>query len=126
MAGRRADRIAVRIQEEVTRLLREGVPDSRVGNVSVIGVSVNDDLTLAIIRWLPFGGIGDRDSIAAGLKAVAPQLRGPVGRSLGIRHSPELRFELDRNVEYAARIDDLFAQIRKPDPAPEPGEDADS
>lgn len=120
MAGRRADRVAVRIQEEVTRLLREGVSDPRVGNVSIIGVSVNDDLTLAIIRWLPFGGSGDRATIAAGLKAVAPMLRGPVGRSLGIRHSPELRFELDRNVEYAAHMDDLFAQLRRDRPAPPP------
>lgn len=116
MAGRRADRIAVRVQEEVTRLLREGVPDPRVGNVSVIGVSVNDDLSVAIIRWLPFGGIGNRVAIAEGLKAVAPMLRGPVGRALGIRHSPELRFELDKNVEYAAHIDDLFARLDVPPP----------
>lgn len=114
MAGRRADRIAVRVQEEVTRLLRQGVPDPRVGNISVVGVSVNDDLTLATIRWLPFGGVGDRKAIAEGLKLVAPYLRGPVGRALGIRHSPELRFEVDRNVEYAARMDDLFASLPKP------------
>ena len=119
MAARRADRIAIRVQEEVTRLLRHGVPDPRVGNISVIGVSVNDDLTLATIRWLPFGGIGDRKAIAEGLKAVAPLLRGPVGRSLGIRHSPELRFELDRNVEYAARIDELFANLPKPSEDPD-------
>jgi ribosome-binding factor A len=37
-----------------------------------------------------------------------------VGRSLGIRHSPELRFELDKNVEYAAHIDDLFARLDVP------------
>ncbi len=112
MAGRRADRIAVRVQEEVTQLLRQGVADPRVGNISIIGVSVNDDLTMAVIRWLPFGGIGDRASIAAGLKSVAPMLRGPVGRALGIRHAPELRFELDKNVEYAAQMDELFAKIR--------------
>jgi ribosome-binding factor A len=119
MAGRRADRIAVRVQEEVTRLLREGVADPRVGNVSVIGVSVNDDLSVAIVRWLPFGGVGNRVTIGEGLKAVAPMLRGPVGRSLGIRHSPELRFELDRNVEYAAHIDDIFAKLVVPPPEEE-------
>ena len=100
-------------------MLQEGVSDPRVGNISVIGVNVNDDLTMAVIRWLPFGGVGDRAAIAEGLKAVAPQMRGPVGRALGIRHSPELRFELDRNVEYAARMDELFANLRKPPPAGE-------
>jgi ribosome-binding factor A len=111
MAARRADRIAVRVQEEVTRLLQHGVSDPRVGLISVVGVSVNDDLSVARIKWLPFGGIGDRAAIAEGLKAVAPQMRGPVGRALGIRHAPELRFEIDRNVEYAAQMEELFASL---------------
>ena len=114
MPARRADRIAIRIQQEVTLLLQHGVPDPRVGLISILGVSVTDDLSVARIRWLPFAGIGDRVSISEGLKDVAPQLRGPVGRALGIRHAPELRFELDKNVEYAAHMDELFAKLPKP------------
>jgi ribosome-binding factor A len=114
MPARRADRIAHRISEEVTLLLRQGVNDPRVGNISILGVSVTDDLSVARIRWLPFAGIGNRAEIAEGLKAVAPQIRGPVGRALGIRHAPELRFELDKNVEYAAHMDALFANLPKP------------
>ncbi len=113
MAARRADRIAVRVQEEVTLLLQRGVNDPRVGPISILGVSVTDDLSVARIRWLPFGGLGDRVAIAEGLKAVAPQLRGPVGRALGIRHSPELRFEIDANVEYAAHMDEVFARLNR-------------
>ena len=118
MPARRADRIAARVQEEVTLLLQRGVPDPRVGPISIVSVSVNDDLSVARIKWLPFGGIGDRAQIAEGLKAVAPQIRGPVGRALGIRHAPELRFEIDANVEYAAHMDELFARLareRQPD-----------
>lgn len=113
MPARRADRIANRIQEEITLLLRHGVTDPRVGIISILGVTVTDDLSVARIRWLPFAGIGDRESIAEGLKATAPQLRGPVGRALGIRHAPELRFEIDKNVEYAAHMDQLLANLPK-------------
>ena len=114
MPARRADRIANRIQEEVTLLLHHGVSDPRVGMISILGVSVTDDLSVARIRWLPFAGIGDREAIAEGLKSMAPQMRGPVGRSLGIRHAPELRFELDKNVEYAAHMEQLLANLPKP------------
>ena len=34
-----------------------------------------------------------------------------MGRALGIRHAPELRFELDPNVEYAARMDALLRSL---------------
>ncbi|MBM4367954.1 MAG: 30S ribosome-binding factor RbfA [Deltaproteobacteria bacterium] len=113
MSARRADRIAVRVQEEVTALLQRGVSDPRVGMISIVSVAVNDDLSVARIKWLPFGGIGDRAQIAEGLKAIAPQIRGPVGRALGIRHAPELRFELDANVEYAAHMDEVFARLAR-------------
>lgn len=119
MGARRADRIAVRVQEEVTLLLQRGVNDPRVGPISILGVSVNDDLSVARIRWLPFGGVGDRAAITEGLKAVAPQLRGPVGRALGIRHAPELRFEIDANVEYAAHMDEVFARLARSARPPE-------
>lgn len=112
--SRRADRIANLVQQEVARLAREDVRDPRVGDVSITAVSVNDDLSVARIRFLPFGGKGDRTAILEGLAAEAKRWRGPIGRALGIRHAPELRFELDRNIEYAAHMDEVFARLPKP------------
>ena len=120
MASRRPERIASVIQEEVSRLLLTEIKDPRVGSISVTGVTVNHDLTVARIRYLPLGGVGDRAAIQAGLDSAARSLRGQVGRALGIRHAPELRFEIDRNIEYAAHMEDVFRTL--PAPAPdEPG-----
>ena len=123
MASRRPARIAAVIREEVARRLLTEVKDPRVGPVSVVEVTVNPDLTVARITSLPLGGKGDRALIQAGLDSVARGLRGPVGRALGVRHAPELRFELDRNIEYAARMDEVFAHL--PAPAVEEGGAAD-
>lgn len=114
MSIRRAERVASVIHSEVSRLLREDVKDPRVTSISVTGVSVTPDLSVARIRYLPLGGIGDRVAIQAGLDQASRFLRGPVGRALGIRHAPELRFEIDRNVEYAARMDEVFKTIPGP------------
>lgn len=121
MASRRPARVASVLQEELSRRLLTDVKDPRVGIITITGVEVSPDLAFARITYLPLGGQGNRDKIQAGLRDVARQLRGPIGRALGTRHAPELRFELDRNIEYAAHMDEVFRTL----PAPavdEPGE----
>lgn len=114
MAGRRADRVASVVHAELARMLREDVKDPAVGVVSLTEVTVNSDLTVARVRYLPMGGHGDRAAIQAGLDRAARYLRGPLGRALQARHAPEIRFELDRNVEYAAHMDDIFKSLPQP------------
>ena len=111
MSSRRAERIASVIHAELARLLREEVKDPRVGTISITGVSLKPDLSIARVRYMPLAGAGDRGQVQAGLDAAARFLRGPLGRALGIRHAPELRFELDPNVEYAAHMDQLLRNL---------------
>ncbi len=111
MSSRRAERIASVMHAELARLLREEVKDPRVGTISITEVSVRPDLSVARVRYLPLAGAGDRTQVQAGLQAAARFLRGPMGRALGIRHAPELRFELDPNVEYAAHMDALLRSL---------------
>lgn len=120
MANRRAARVASAVQQEVSRMLLTDVKDPRVGVVSVTGVTMNDDLSVARITYLPLGGKGDRKVIQDGLDQASKHMRGPVGRALGTRHSPELRFEIDKNLEYAMHMDDVFANLPKPPPEEEP------
>ena len=44
-------------------------------------------------------------------------LRGPLGRALGIRHSPELRFVQDELIESGARLSALIQKAVKDDVA---------
>jgi ribosome-binding factor A len=111
MSSRRADRVASVIHAEIARLVREEVKDPRVGTISITEVMVKPDLSAARVRYLPLGGAGDRVQIQQGLEAASRFLRGPIGRALGIRHAPEIRFELDPNVEYAAHMDRLLRTL---------------
>lgn len=87
--------------------------DPRIPMLTVTQVTVTPDLGVARIRYIPLFQTGDLKEIQDGLNHVARYLRGPVGRSLGIRHAPELRFELDKNVEHASRIDAVLASLPK-------------
>lgn len=130
MERRRPARIASVIQEEVSRRLLSDVKEPQLGSISITGVIVSPDLTVARIQYLPLGGKGHRPSIQAALEQFARQIRGPVGRALGTRHAPELRFEIDKNIEYAAHIEEVMRHLPPPaaedpaDPAAESPEGA--
>ena len=111
MNHRRSERVASALQEELSRRLLTEVKDPRIGVVSITGVSVNPDLTVARIRYLPLGGQGNRAEIQAGLNEAARRLRGPIGRALGTRTTPELRFEIDKNIEYAAHMEEVMRNL---------------
>ena len=51
------------------------------------------------------------------LTQAAELLRGPLGRALGIRHSPELRFVQDELIESGARLSALINEAVKKDVA---------
>jgi ribosome-binding factor A len=118
--NRRPDRLAEAIREEVARFLNEKVKDPRItGMVTVTGVEVTRDLRTAKV-FVSVLGEGDRARVFEGLDSLAGHLRARLGKSLGLRSAPEIRFRHDESVARAARIDALLAQIKEG--RPEDGE----
>jgi ribosome-binding factor A len=109
----RPERVAGNIREELATLLRDDVKDPRVaaaGLATVTEVRLSPDLRYADVSLSFIGGEGDP---AAALKAIgraAGYLRGELGRRLGLKYSPELRFHHDRSAENAERIDRLLKE----------------
>ena len=84
MPNRRAARLASAIQEEVARAILFDVKDPRVGPLSITEVVINDDLSVALIRYLPLGGQGDRDTINRALGDVAGTWRADKSLELAL------------------------------------------
>ena len=64
-----------------------------------------------------FRTLGTADARAASLRALQRAsnfLRGEVGRALGLRVTPELRFEYDTTPDTARRVDDLLREAGAP------------
>lgn len=111
--GRRPERVAEAIREEIATFLAEGVKDPRVtGLVTVTGVDVTRDLRQARVFVSIMGSDAERGSTLEGLASVAGHLRGRLGRALRLRVAPEIDFQLDRSIASAARIETLLTQIR--------------
>ncbi|HEX4050741.1 MAG TPA: 30S ribosome-binding factor RbfA [Steroidobacteraceae bacterium] len=105
----RQARIASQIQRSLVTLLRRGVKDPRVGNVTVTAVTLASDLSSATVYVLPFADRGtEAPAMLAGLDSAAGYLRGQLSRELKLRHMPRLQFCLDEQLERAHQLTSLI------------------
>ncbi|MGE0159263.1 MAG: 30S ribosome-binding factor RbfA [Gemmatimonadales bacterium] len=120
MKGKRAARLNEQLKRELSEIIRTQVRDPRVGLVTITGVEVAADLGSARVFVRSGGTEDDLESTLEGLGAAAPFLRSELGRILRIRKIPELRFQKDRSLEHAQRIERILSEVIGPDPQPEP------
>jgi ribosome-binding factor A len=110
----RARRLGEQIQRELTELLRRNVKDDRIGNVTITAVAVTGDLRTAKVFYLVFGKQGADPKVQKGLESAAGFLRNALSKSLMIRYTPTLTFELDTSIEHGVRLTQLIDSVTKP------------
>jgi ribosome-binding factor A len=110
----RARRLGEQIQRELTELLRRNVKDDRIGNVTITAVAVTGDLRTAKVFYLVFGKQGPDPKVQKGLESAAGFLRNALSKSLMIRYTPTLSFELDTSIEHGVRLTQLIDSVTKP------------
>jgi ribosome-binding factor A len=109
----RPERVSEAIRQTVAAFLTSGVRDPRIGFVTVTGVEVSGDLAYARVRVSVMGTDEEKARSLEGLGSAARFLRAQLGKELSLRVTPELRFELDRGVEHAQRIDRLLRDLKE-------------
>ena len=123
----RAKRVGQQIQRALSELIRRELRDPRLGMITLTDVRMSPDLGYAKVYYSVLGA--DPHLAQEILTQAADILRGPLGRALGIRHSPELRFIPDELIESGARLSALINEAVKSDAArhvdDEPGNDPD-
>ena len=111
----RAKRVGQQIQRALSELIRRELRDPRLGMITLTDVRMSSDLSYAKIYYSVLGA--DPHLAQQILTQAADILRGPLGRALGIRHSPELRFVPDELIESGARLSALINKAVKDDQA---------
>ena len=111
----RAKRVGQQIQRALSELIRRELRDPRLGMITLTDVRMSPDLSYAKVYYSVLGA--DPHLSQQILTQAADMLRGPLGRALGIRHSPELRFTQDELIESGARLSALINKAVKDDVA---------
>lgn len=109
MSGRRPERIAEQIKEEVSLIIAGDLEDPRIGFVTVTDAKVSPDLRHAKIYVTVMGKEQAAESVEA-LNHAAGFVRHQLGVALRIKRIPELRFIFDETPQTAARIEELLSE----------------
>jgi ribosome-binding factor A len=120
MPGKRTDRVGALLQEALSETILRGVKDPRVGMVTVTGVDLSPDLKHARVFVSVVGDAEARTRSLAGLASARAYLQAQAGKRLGLRYTPELRFEIDPSFDAADRVERLLREIHEKDAHPAP------
>ena len=110
--GNRALRVGEQIRRNLSEILMRGEihdPDLNRLSITVGEVRVTSDLRVATAYILPLGGAGKDEAVKL-MARHAGALRTRIGAMLGIRHAPELRFQLDETWDRMEETRRLLAQ----------------
>ena len=110
MPGRRPERLAEHIKEEVSLIIAGEVEDPRVGSVTVTDVKLSADLHHAKIYVCVIGTETEVKGSLAALRHASGFIRAQLGAVLRMRHTPELHFAYDDAELRAARIEELLSE----------------
>jgi len=106
----------LRVGELIRRTLSEVLmrgdihdPDLNRMSVTVGEVRVSPDLKIATAYVLPLGGDGQEDIVPL-LARNKGELRRSIGKKLGLKFSPDLRFRIDTTFDQMDEARRLFEQ----------------
>lgn len=104
--GRKMDE---KVRELVAEILATEISDPRLMLVTVTGAKVSPDHSVANVY---VSAEKDRyDEVLAGLESARGRVRSLLGRALGWRVTPELRFFIDESVDAGARIAEALLDV---------------
>ncbi len=117
---KRQRQIAKRIQQRIAEVLQREMKDPRAGFITITGVEISGDLTLAKVRWSVYDP-AERARTESLFAHAHGYLRTEVARDLQLREAPQLVFEFDRGIAHAEKIERILREVLPPKPAaPEP------
>src|SRR5260370_68889 len=110
MVRTRSERVGGAVLRELSAVLVRDWRDRRLRGITLTAVKMDDDLRPGRVYFSHLEGSVRASAAIAGFKSASGFIRREIGKSLGLRYTPELDFEFDPALERAARIDALLKQ----------------
>jgi ribosome-binding factor A len=110
--GRRAERLAEEIREQVAQMIASQLKDPRLGFVTVTRVELAHDLGHARVYVGVLGSEAEREKSLQSLHQASGFVRRELGKRLRIRHTPEIEFRYDKGLDATDRVARLLEEDR--------------
>ena len=113
MGQLRIEKIQELMKQEISKIILQELKDPRIGFVTVTQVEVSRDLSLAKVYISIMGSEEQIEESWKGLQSSLGFIRREVGHRIRLRITPELRFVLDKSLDYSDHIQKLLLQIER-------------
>jgi ribosome-binding factor A len=109
----RSQRLGAQVLRTLSELLRFETKDPSLSTVSLTAVDLSRDLGVAKVYYSLLDPDDDPQPVQEGLQRASGFLRGRLGKSLEIRHVPELRFVHDDSIAHGVAMSRLIDSADK-------------
>lgn len=109
----RLSRINEELRKELSSILAYDLKNPNIsGMLSVTKVKITPDFKYAKV-YVSILNSKNIDKTMQGLKESSGFIRSKIAKSINLRITPELVFEIDDSLEYGARIDSILKDLKK-------------
>ena len=107
----RQQRVGDLLRAEISEIVRIKMRDPRLGFLTVTEVEVSRDLRHASVFVSVLGAEKDGSTALGILNRASGFVRSELGSRVELKHTPELRFVIDRSAERSVRISAMLKEI---------------
>lgn len=107
------NRVAETLREEISAMLEGQLSDPRINFGYVSEVVLAPGGKSARIYVAVEGGSKEEEEMLEGLEAARGYIRHQLLQRMGVRHIPELFFQVDHSEPVRARIDELLGRVER-------------
>lgn len=117
MSQLRIEKIQELMKQEISKIILRELKDPRIGFVTVTGVHITRDLSEATAYVSIMGNEKHVKDSWEGLQSSLGYIRREIGHRVRLRITPELKFEIDKSLDYSEHIQKLLNKIKTDDAA---------
>lgn len=111
----RFERIGEEYKKEISNIINYKLKNPNVtGLISVTKVKVTNDLKYAKV-YVSILNSKNTNKTMEGLKESAGFMRSKLAKTINLRITPELVFELDDSLDYGEKIDKILKELKNED-----------
>ena len=110
------DRVAETLREEISAMIAGELADPRISFAYVSEVVINAGGKSARVYIAVDGGEAEEEKTIEALTAARGYIRHELLERMGVRHVPDLSFQVDKSKDLKLRIDELLGRNKKAPP----------
>jgi len=85
--------------------------DPAIGFVTVTGVEISNDVSMAKVYYSVLGSDKDKEDSKAALERATPYIRHELSQMENMRRVPQVMFIYDKGIERASRVSEILNKL---------------